>query len=113
MGDLCNNKPLTIAPVKVINLYSYKGLYFFTHKSKKDARCFIISELSTGMVCRTAYTEQQTVRDLVFKLEHITTEDFFTVVEKSLNAIKKHGLKKIPVNELTKEIKKYAEEIEL
>lgn len=113
MGNLHTDKKLNIAPVNVINIYAYKGLYFFTHKSKLNINRFKISELSTGMSCSgDLINEYEPLERLISAIKN-TDNNLFKAVKNSLNKLKELELKKIPVNELTKEIKKYAEEIEL
>jgi hypothetical protein len=113
IGNLHTDKKLNITPVNVINIYEYKGLYFFTHKSKLNINRFKISELSTGMSCSGDLNKEYEALERVVIAIKNTDNNLFAVVKKSLNKLKEVGLKKIPVNELTKEIKKYAEEIEL
>jgi hypothetical protein len=111
MGNVYTSETLTITPVDVLNIYSFKGLYFFTHKVKHNKKYVVMSELSTGMRCNNEITNEiEAIERLSIALKNNLC--LSEVIKKFLIKLKESGLKKIPVNVLTNEIKKYAEEIE-
>jgi hypothetical protein len=99
---------LTIAPVQVIGIYKYFDIYVFTHKDKNFTGLIKLSELSTGCLCVRSNSEQ-TCFDLLLKVKE---KKLIEKIEYTIKIMKEKNFKKIPVNELTKNIKIMAEVIE-